>query len=65
MSTLTEYMEKQDTQVLEFLLQGYCDGSDDMHYEVALTICRILARRNGDKPPVEESLRKMCALYLP
>ena len=65
MSTLTEYMEKQDTHILEFLLQGYCDGSDDMYYEVALTICRILANRKENKPPVEESLRKMCALYLP
>lgn len=65
MASLQEYLEKQDTLLLESLLQASCDGREEMHHEVALTICRILARRKRNKPEVEESFRKMCALYLP
>ena len=64
MANLQEYLEKQDTLLLESLLQAYCDGREEMYHEVALTICRILARRKQNKPDVEEALRKMCALYL-
>jgi hypothetical protein len=65
MSTLTQYLEKQDTLLLESLLEAYCDGREDMHFEVALTICRILARRNRRKPDVDQEFRRMCRLYLP
>ena len=64
MASLQEYLEKQDTLLLESLLQAYCDGREEMYHEVALTMCRILAKRKRNKPDVEESFRKMCALYL-
>ena len=42
MASLQEYLEKQDTLLLESLLQAYCDGREEMYHEVALTIFMFL-----------------------
>ena len=65
MHSVQEYLNRQSTALLESLLEAFCDGREDMHTEVALTICEILARRDPRKPLVDEAFRKMCRMYLP
>lgn len=64
MATLREYCEKMSATQLRALLLEECEGRGSLPLESILMICDILARRDPEKPSVEQVLRDLCRVYL-
>ena len=64
MASIHEYCEMLSTSQLRALLREEYEGRGRLTTEVILLICGILAQRDPQLPPLEETIRSVCRPYL-